>query len=495
MAKIKICLDAGHYGKYNRSSVVPAFYESDFNWKFHLLLKKYLEDYGMEVVTTRPNQAGDLDLYDRGRKAKGCDVFLSIHANWAARESADYPVCYVPINHSGDKLGLALAKCVKQVMGTKEAADVSSKKSTKGNWDWYGVIYGAATVNVPGIIIEHSFYSNKRSAEWLMIDSNLDKMAKAEADVIAAHFGVKKPAAPTQTPAPAKPIDDEIYGAVSGAYSVKDNGINKLELVRKTYPNAVLIKSGNYYKVQIEDYKTQAEANAKVAEVKSKGLDCYLSIDKDAEIIIDKPVAQPTPTKPTTVYSVHSGAFTTKKYADRKLEGTRQFYPEAVMVKVGNYYKVKIAEYTTQAEANAKVAEAKNKGLSCYISTDDESQIIINDTVASKPNPVPTQEYTLKEFVSDIQRLTGSKVDGIAGPETLGNTITVSRYVNNKHAVVKPLQKRLYAMGYTEVGEADGIAGANFEKAAKRMQKEKGRTPDGEFTKGQYSWKVVLGMV
>ena len=35
MAK-KICLDAGHYAKYNRSPVVPEYYESVMNWKLHL---------------------------------------------------------------------------------------------------------------------------------------------------------------------------------------------------------------------------------------------------------------------------------------------------------------------------------------------------------------------------------------------------------------------------------------------------------------------------
>lgn len=32
---IKICLDAGHYGKYNRSPAVKTYYESDMNWKLH----------------------------------------------------------------------------------------------------------------------------------------------------------------------------------------------------------------------------------------------------------------------------------------------------------------------------------------------------------------------------------------------------------------------------------------------------------------------------
>jgi peptidoglycan hydrolase-like protein with peptidoglycan-binding domain len=102
--------------------------------------------------------------------------------------------------------------------------------------------------------------------------------------------------------------------------------------------------------------------------------------------------------------------------------------------------------------------------------------------------------YTEKQFIEDIQRALGAGVDGIAGPITLSKTITVSARKNNRHPIVKFIQKRLYAMGYTEVGEDDGVAGAKFTKAVKRMQKERGKRQDGEITKGQVSWKVLLGM-
>ena len=126
----RICLDAGHFGKYNRSAVVPAFYESEFNWKFHLLLKKHLEEKGFAVTLTRENKDVDRDLYERGRSAKGHDLFISVHANWAARETADYPLAIVPIDGSGDEIGLKLAQCIAKTMGTKETGVINSKKSS-----------------------------------------------------------------------------------------------------------------------------------------------------------------------------------------------------------------------------------------------------------------------------------------------------------------------------------------------------------------------------
>ena len=97
MKKIKVCLDAGHYGKYNQSPAVKTYYESDMNWKLHLLLKKYLECYGIDVIITRANQAADLGLKSRGLASRGCDLFISIHSNAAGdfvKESVDYVAVY-----------------------------------------------------------------------------------------------------------------------------------------------------------------------------------------------------------------------------------------------------------------------------------------------------------------------------------------------------------------------------------------------------------------
>lgn len=104
-------------------------------------------------------------------------------------------------------------------------------------------------------------------------------------------------------------------------------------------------------------------------------------------------------------------------------------------------------------------------------------------------------EYGLDDFILDVQNILGAEPDGKAGPETLGKTITVSAKINSKHPIVVPIQKRLAAMGYTEVGTADGVAGSKFTKAVKRLQKEKGKRQDGEITKGQTTWKLLLGML
>lgn len=49
--KMKICLDAGHYGKYNQSPVFKSYYESEMTWRLHRMLQAELELRGYKRET------------------------------------------------------------------------------------------------------------------------------------------------------------------------------------------------------------------------------------------------------------------------------------------------------------------------------------------------------------------------------------------------------------------------------------------------------------
>lgn len=103
-----------------------------------------------------------------------------------------------------------------------------------------------------------------------------------------------------------------------------------------------------------------------------------------------------------------------------------------------------------------------------------------------------TGAYTLEQFIRDVQSACGATVDGIAGPETLSKTVTISAVKNNRHAVVKPVQRRLTSLGYTQVGTADGIAGAKFTAGLKAFQGNNGCVVDGEATAQKKTWQKLL---
>lgn len=100
--------------------------------------------------------------------------------------------------------------------------------------------------------------------------------------------------------------------------------------------------------------------------------------------------------------------------------------------------------------------------------------------------------YSREAFVRDVQRATGAAADGIPGPETLGKTPTVSQYKNPRHSVVAAVQRRLAALGYTQVGIPDGIAGPKFTLAVKAFQADHGCVTDGELTARCRSWQCLL---
>ena len=199
-----IMLDAGHFAKCNQSPLVPEYWESEMTWKLHLLLKKELEEYGFIVGTTREDQTKDLDVVERGHKAKGYEIFISLHSNacgnpedWyegSPSERVDRPVIYVPYTQPSECVQLAswIGEGIKDIMEVSPY-QIATRQGSHG--EWYGVMRGAAEVGCPMyFIIEHSFHTNKRAATWLLDkeEKNLQLLAEMEAAAIARYAGLEK---------------------------------------------------------------------------------------------------------------------------------------------------------------------------------------------------------------------------------------------------------------------------------------------------------------
>lgn len=165
---------------------------------------------------------------------------------------------------------------------------------------------------------------------------------------------------------------------------------------------------------------------------------------------------------------------------------------KAVWYRVGTGWKNGICQQQTGAYHNREFAIADcQPGQSVY---DESGKVIYSAGKVEAENISPT--YTQKQFIKDVQGATGSKVDGMAGDETVRNTVTVSASKNRKHSVVAPLQKRLNALGY-DCGAVDGIAGQKFTAAVNVYQKEVlgYKNMDGEITAKKKMWKSLLGMI
>jgi N-acetylmuramoyl-L-alanine amidase len=211
--KMKVMLDAGHYGKTYNPGVVKGYYESEQMWRLQGYLVKALEGYGIKVDTTRKSQSENPGTEERGRRSKGYDLFLSLHTNapgdnvtkekW---EDYDAPWCFVfqdlswtNIDDISKGVGNKLGEAIYKTLGTKQPYKIGQQKSPTdrdGNGilddEYYGVLVGARKVGTPGVLIEHTFHTNKRMCKWLLKEDNLKALAEAEARAIAEYFGIIK---------------------------------------------------------------------------------------------------------------------------------------------------------------------------------------------------------------------------------------------------------------------------------------------------------------
>lgn len=192
MSKFKVCIDCGHFGKYNRSKLVPRYYESIFAWQIGIYLKEYLEDFGCKVIMTRNDINKDLALYNRGTKSKGCDLFLSLHANASKSPKTDYVVVFYGHDEPGTKkLAMELSSAISKIMNTVQSPQALTKINNRGG-EYYGVLRGAKAVGTKyRFILEHSFYTNETMAKFMLNKSNIKKLAYEEACVICNYFNIK----------------------------------------------------------------------------------------------------------------------------------------------------------------------------------------------------------------------------------------------------------------------------------------------------------------
>ena len=177
-----------------------------------------------------------------------------------------------------------------------------------------------------------------------------------------------------------------------------------------------------------------------------------------------------------------------KPLQEKKFDSLALTNMPAVLIEYG-YMDSKVDTPVILTDAYAKlVASATMTGIAKVAGLTKKTKI------ENKPASVEPAGYTQKQFIRDVQEAIGAKVDGLAGSETIRKTPTVSASKNRKHAVVKPIQKWLYALGYTCVGSADGVAGAKFTAAVVAFQENNKCWADGEITAKNKTWRKLLGM-
>ena len=247
-SNLLVCIDPGHFSGKNKivNEDGSSYSEGDAT----LILAKNLEEklrlgYGITCILTRTT--GDITLGGytndsldeghislRGSYAQGSDLFLSLHTNanqdnangYATDEqsiSINKTLVFVNAVAYEDNRMLRLANAVgsyltevnydMQVSESDEFQSIETKEEKKRwsdeyndqlnvpgtvcvRWgehgDYYGVLRGAAMVNVPGLIIEHGFHTIPEVRKLALTGELLEKWAEADANGIAEGYELMK---------------------------------------------------------------------------------------------------------------------------------------------------------------------------------------------------------------------------------------------------------------------------------------------------------------
>lgn len=177
-----------------------------------------------------------------------------------------------------------------------------------------------------------------------------------------------------------------------------------------------------------------------------------------------------------------------------------------IVCEVVSKTKIKAVEGNTAIgnDSNGGAVMIRERSTSCIVgygrpkyakSSSSSNDTSNKETSTSSSNS--SDKYTQKQFIKDVQKALGAKVDGVGGPETLGKTITISATKNNKHKIVKYIQKYLNSIGY-DCGKEDGVAGSKFTSAVKKYQKKvvkaSSKNQDGIISAKGATWKKLLGI-
>ena len=200
---MRITLDPGH-GQFGNPGVLPGYYEGTRVFMLAQMLKRELECYeDTEVFLTRNDITENPSLANRGGTAvkNGSVLFISLHSNAASNPAAHGVSVFRSVKrpdseHLGRLLGAAVVDTMKKHTDITYLRGVMTRtESFDGEiQDYYGVL--RSSVKSDGVkysyIIEHGFHTNLTECEYMFSDEALLRTAEAEAEVIAAYFGLKK---------------------------------------------------------------------------------------------------------------------------------------------------------------------------------------------------------------------------------------------------------------------------------------------------------------
>lgn len=206
MAKPLIILDAGHNEKVGgKRSPDGTLKEWEFNNDMQIRIQKRLLELGFDVYLTNPSPAGkdEIGLAKRAQlansywtsKGKPNAVFVSLHANaYGEWTTANGVEVFHAKNASSKSKNYASVMCKHIHAALKKLRSDSVNRGVKS--ENFTVIYKA---NMPSILVEYAFYTNKKDLE--ILKKNRAELCEATVKALCESFGITYKAAAAAKPA------------------------------------------------------------------------------------------------------------------------------------------------------------------------------------------------------------------------------------------------------------------------------------------------------
>lgn len=200
--RLTIALDPGHGGEEN-GAWYYGWKEKDVNYRIAELVKKELSAYpNVTVMLTRD---GDEEIGLQGRVIRaadaGADVFVSLHLNASVSHRSNGATIYISTAERYREQLCDMADCLLgefESLGLRNngtVARVTQMGGRRGDGsfdDYYGVLRHSYNYGIPGLLIEHCFMDSKTDYPFLKDEEGLYKLALADANGIAAYYGLIK---------------------------------------------------------------------------------------------------------------------------------------------------------------------------------------------------------------------------------------------------------------------------------------------------------------
>ena len=269
---MKLYLDPGHGGQ-DPGAQGHGLDEKDVTLAIALKIRSILQnDY--ENINVKMSRSSDTtkSLSQRSSEANawGADFFLAIHINSGPSSALGYEdYIYNGLSNSS-KTAQYQDIIHAEVMKVNQLQDRGQKKAN---------FHVLRETDMPALLSENGFISNDHDAALMKQSSWIQKVAQGHVNGIAKAFGLKRK--PTEPPKPDKPDSGTLFKVIAGSFKSKENADERVDQLKskgiESFVDTTKISGETWYRVQAGAFSSRENAEDRLDEVKKAGIkDAFL---------------------------------------------------------------------------------------------------------------------------------------------------------------------------------------------------------------------------